>query len=58
MSQRLKVANRDWNISNVISVAAAAALASSMIQAMIPQSTMQNDVGSPESPEQLAMINM
>lgn len=58
MSQRLKVANRDWNISNVISVAAAAALASSMIQAMIPQSTMQNDAGSPESPEQLAMINM
>lgn len=57
MSQRLKVANRDWNISNVISVAAAA-LASSMIQAMIPQSTMQNDTGSPESPEQLAMINM
>lgn len=57
MSQRLKVANGDWNISNVISVAAAA-LASSMIQAMIPQSTMQNDAGSPESPEQLAMINM
>lgn len=57
MSQRLKVANGDRNISNVISVAAAA-LASSMIQAMIPQSTMQNDAGSPESPEQLAMINM
>lgn len=33
MSQRLKVANRDWSVSNVISVTAAA-LASSMIQAM------------------------
>lgn len=50
MSQRFKVANRDWSISNVISVTAAA-LASSMIQAMNSTKHYAKWCWSPQKPQ-------
>lgn len=50
MSQRFKVANRDWSISNVISVTAAA-LASSMIQAMNSTKHYAEWCWSPQKPQ-------
>lgn len=50
MSQRIKVAIRDWSISNVISVTAAA-LASSMIQAMNSTKHYAKWCWSPQKPQ-------
>lgn len=58
MSQRFTVANRDWNISNVISVTAAA-LASSMIQAMNSTKHYAEMTLDPQPPpKELEMINL